>query len=61
MLPEDQGIHMKNMVRLYEAGKLRKEYDKKYGKKMRDFLIENGVVSRDLSVSDFMRNRGIKC
>ena len=61
LLPEDQGIHMKNMVRLYEAGKLRKEYDKKYGKKMRDFLIENGVVSRDLSVSDFMRNRGIKC
>ncbi len=61
LLPDGQGDHMKHMVKLFESGQLRKEYDKKFGKKMRDFLIEQGVVSRDLSVSDFMRNKGIKC
>ena len=59
LLPDGQGDHMKHMVALYQNGKLRDEYDRKYGTEMREFLIENGVVTRDLSVSDFMRYQGI--
>ena len=57
--PAGEGEHLKHMVALYQNGKLRDEYDRKYGTEMREFLIENGVVTRDLSVSDFMRYQGI--
>lgn len=57
--PAGEGEHLKHMVALYNDGKLRADYDAKFGKDMRDFLIEQGVVSRDLSVSDFLHNKGI--
>ena len=59
LLPPEQGLHMKNMVNLYNQGKLRKVFDEKYGEKMREFLIREGVVTRDLSVRNFLKYKGI--
>lgn len=44
---------MKHMVRLYQTGKLKDEFEHKYGSQMREFLIEQGVVSNDPSVKNF--------
>lgn len=59
LLPEGQGDHMKYMVNLYKTGKLREEYDRKFGEKMRNFLIEHGVVVIDPSIRNFLVHRGI--
>ncbi len=59
LLPENQGEHMKHMVNLYKSGKLREEFEKKYGDKMREFLMEQGVVSIDPSVRNFLKYKGI--
>lgn len=50
---------MKHMVRLYQQGKLREEFDKKYGPQMRAFLMENGVVSVDPSIYNFLKYKKI--
>ena len=50
---------MKYMVNLYKTGKLREEYDRKFGEKMRNFLIEHGVVVIDPSIRNFLVHRGI--
>lgn len=57
--PKGEGEHLKEMVRLYDSGKLREDYDAKYGEKMREFLIREGVVTRDLSVRNFLKYKGI--
>lgn len=58
-MPERMGDHMKRMVHLYQDGKLREEFEKKYGNNMRNFLIENGVVTIDPSVRNFLIDRHI--
>ncbi len=59
LLPDGQGEHMKHMVRLYQTGKLKDEFEHKYGSQMREFLIEQGVVSNDPSVKNFLKYKGI--
>ena len=59
LLPDGQGEHMKAMVRMYQAGRLREEFDKKFGPNMRDFLIAQGVVTVDPSVPNFLRYKGL--
>ena len=54
--PPGEGEHLKRMVQLEETGKLQEEYECKYGEKMRNFLIEEGVVTKDLSVSNFINH-----
>ncbi|MFR8206332.1 MAG: hypothetical protein ACLU99_08350 [Alphaproteobacteria bacterium] len=50
---------MKHMVRLYQAGKLKDEFEQKYGSQMREYLQKHGVVSNDPSVKNFLRYKGI--
>lgn len=59
LLPDGQGEHMKNMVRIYQEGRLREEFEKLYGPEVRDFLIEQGVVTIDPSVPNFLRYKGL--
>lgn len=59
LLPDGQGEHMKHMVRLYQAGKLKDEFEQKYGSQMREYLQKHGVVSNDPSVKNFLRYKGI--
>ena len=58
-MPEGQGEHMKHMIELYNQNKLRENYDNYFGIEMRNFLIEQGVVSIDKSVSNFLKWKGI--
>ncbi len=59
LLPSNQGQHMKDMVNLFKQGKLREEFEKKYGKNTRDFLMKNGVVTVDPSVVNFLEYKKI--
>lgn len=55
LMPEGQGTHMKEYIELYKSGKLKEDYDNKYGKEMLDFLLNEGVVVIDKSVSNFLK------
>lgn len=59
LIPIGQCSHIKRLIELYQQGKLEDEYDEQYGDDMRNFLIENGVVSHDPSVLNFMLYKGI--
>jgi len=52
---EGSGEHLKAMVRIYQAGKLREVFDKKYGLEAREFLLKQGVVTIDPSVPNFLK------
>lgn len=58
-MPDGMGTHMKKLIELYQNGNLRKDYDAKYGKKMKNFLMKNGVVTIDPSVANFLQYKGI--
>ncbi len=59
LLPEGSGEHMKAMVRLYQQGKLREAFDNRYGDSIRTFLVQEGVVTCDPSVKNFLEEKGI--
>lgn len=58
--PAGEGEHLKKIVDLYEKGLLFENYNTMYGEKMRQFLIEQGVVSVDKSVSNFLKWKNIE-
>lgn len=58
LMPEGIGTHMKKLIELYQNGNLRKDYDSKYGKEMKEFLTKNGVVTIDPSVANFIKYKG---
>ncbi len=49
------GVHMIKMIEKYENGTLREDFDNTYSETMRNFLIEQGVISIDKSVSNFLK------
>lgn len=53
-LPEGAGLHMKHMVNLYQEGRLRDEFERRYGKQVRQLLIDQGVITNDPSVYNFL-------
>ena len=57
--PAGEGEHLKKMIELYDNGKLFDDYNSLYGEDMRRFLIEQGVVSIDKSVSNFLKFKNI--
>lgn len=59
LLPQNQGMHMKHMVNIYKEGKLDYFFESKYGQKMLNFLLDNGVVSRDPSIKNFLEYKQI--
>lgn len=59
VMPQGCGSHMLHMIELYKQNKLRENYDSYFGEEMRNFLIEEGVVSIDKSVSNFLKWKGI--
>jgi len=59
LMLDNQCMHLKEMVDIYKEGKLREIYDEKYNDDIRDFLIDNGVVTRDPSVLNFLKYKGI--
>lgn len=57
--PEGESEHLKKMISLYDKGDLYNDYCDTYNENMRNFLMEYGVVTRDLSVSNFLHYKGI--
>lgn len=55
LMPEGIGEDMKSIVKTYQNGELKQNYDSKYNENMRKFLIEQGVVTIDKSVSNFLQ------
>lgn len=58
-MPEGQGEHMKTMISLYKQGKLRENYETQFGTAMKEFLVKEGVIAIDKSVSNFLKWKGI--
>jgi len=59
LMPEGQCAHLKRMVALYEEGRLREDYDRRYGAAKLQRLIELGAVTCDPSVKNFMALEGL--
>ena len=59
LLPPGEGQHMKEMVNRYKTGKLKEDFERKFGKNMLNFLLDHGVVTKDLSVKNFLVYKGI--
>jgi hypothetical protein len=59
-MPQNCGTHMLQMIEMYKSGKLRENYEQRYGENIRNFLIQEGAVSIDKSVSNFLRYKNIK-
>ena len=55
LIGEGFGIHMRKLIKEYESGQLEKDFYSKYNENMRKFLIEQGVVSIDKSISNFLQ------
>lgn len=53
------GDHTRNMIKLYEEGKLKDEFDKEYGEEIKNVLIREGVLCIDKSLSNFLKYKGI--
>ena len=53
------GDHTRNMIKLYEEGKLKEEFDKEYGEDIKNILIKEGVLCIDKSLSNFLKYKGI--
>lgn len=58
-MPGYQGDHVKEMINIYNEGKLRERFDDFYGLKTREFFSGIGAISIDNSVFDFMEWKGI--
>ena len=58
-MPEGQGQHMKDMIQMYKKGTLKENYENYFGNEMREFLIKQGVVTIDKSVSNYLKWKGI--
>lgn len=58
-IPDGGGQHMLNMIDLYRQGKLMENYEAQFGEKMKKFLLEQGVIAIDKSVSNFLKWKGI--
>lgn len=61
LMPQGKNEHNKRMVSLYEQGEeaLRADYERRFGLKMREKLLELGVIAKDPSVQNFMQYKGI--
>lgn len=55
-IEEGGGVHVKNMIERYKQGKLKEDYEKLYNPETLDFLIQNGIVTIDPSVSNFLKS-----
>lgn len=53
-MAETQMVYMKDLVKQYKEGRLREVYDKQFSENLRSFLMEQGVVVVDKSVSNFI-------
>jgi ribosome biogenesis protein Nip4 len=49
------GEHVKEMVELYKAGRLKERFDDFYGNETREFLTDLGMVTIDKSVYNFLK------
>jgi hypothetical protein len=49
------GAHIREMVELYKAGRLKERFDDFYGDETREFLFDLGIVTIDKSVYNFLK------
>ncbi len=54
LIGEGFGVHMRKLIKQYESGELKENYDKLYNEDMRKFLMEQGVVTIDRSIPNFL-------
>ncbi len=59
LMPEGQGEHMKEMLRIYERGLLLQDFNKKFSADVLENLVRAGVVVNDPSVRNFMVKEGL--
>jgi len=59
LISEGFGGHTRNMIKLYEDGKLKEKFDKEYGEDIKNILIREGVLCIDKSLSNFLKYKGI--
>ena len=59
LMPDGMGIHMKHMLDLYEQGMLLEDYNNRYNTEVLHNLVSVGVVTKDLSVMNFMKKIGV--
>ena len=57
--PQGASNHIKKLIKLYESNQLKEFYEKQYNKKLRDFLINEGVVSIDKSMINYFKYKNI--
>jgi len=57
--PDGVSGHIKNLISVYKSGKSGEDYDMRYGTGMRNFLMEQGVVTIDPSVRNFLKYKNI--
>lgn len=58
-MPGYQGDHVKEMIAVYQDGKLRERFNDFYGEETKNFLIDLGIVSVDNAVRNFMEWKGL--
>ncbi len=58
-MPNGQGNHIKKMIEDYNNGLYREKYNSQYNENIRNFLLNEGVVSIDKSISNFIKWKGI--
>ena len=51
--------YLTNIVKLLNEGRLRDFYNLYYGPEMKEMLISKGVISKDYSVYNFLKYKGI--
>jgi hypothetical protein len=59
LMPDGMGGHMKHMLDLYEQGMLLEDYNNRYNTEVLHNLVSVGVVTKDLSVMNFMKKIGV--
>lgn len=59
LMSEGMGKHTKRLVRMFELGVLKKDFNENYNEIVFRRLMEQGVVVKDPSVLNFMRMKGL--
>ena len=58
-MPGANGEHVKKMIEEFQNGTLREYYNKRYNPEKLALLLENGVVTKDYSLINFLRHFNI--
>lgn len=58
-MKKHQGLHVKQMIELYQNNELKKDYDEKYNLSKRNELLNKGILYNDKNLSLYLKQKGI--